>query len=168
MKYLITGSLGFVGSHLMEKIDNAIGYDLKSGQDIRDKNQLSSYMKKVDAVIHLAAQTSIAHAWDDPTDYYSHNVVGTSNVIETAIKCGVKKIIYASSASIYFPLDNPYSHSKAICEDLFKIRQDKISCIALRFMNIYGKGQNPSYGTVIPSFYKGIKNGNIQSGGQRT
>ena len=41
MKYLITGSLGFVGSHLMEKIDNAIGYDLKSGQDIRDKNQLS-------------------------------------------------------------------------------------------------------------------------------
>jgi UDP-glucose 4-epimerase len=161
MKVLITGARGFIGSHLKELIDGAVTYDLKDGQDIRDKKKLKKYMKDVDVVVHLAAQTSIKHAWDDPADYYSHNVVGTANVIETAIECGVKHIVYASSASVYSPLENPYSLSKTICEDLFRLRQDKIKCIAFRFMNVYGKGQNPSYGTVIPSFYKGIKKGKI-------
>ena len=156
-RILVTGSEGFIGSYLMELIPEAIGFDLKSGQDIRDKQQLASYLKGIDVVVHLAAQTSIANAWDDPVNLYSHNILGTANVIEESIKAGVKKIVFASSASIYQPYDNPYSFSKYVCEGLFKTRKDEMQNILLRFMNVYGKGQNPSYGTVIPTFYKGIK-----------
>lgn len=158
MKILVTGSKGFVGSYLMRRID-AVSYDLKEGRDIRNLKQLNRFMKNVDIVVHLAAFTSIKHAWENPSELYSHNILGTANVIESAIKNGVQKIVWASSASVYQPYDNPYSYSKYVCEGLFKIR--KIPSIGLRFMNIYGQGQNPSYGTVIPSFIKGIKKGQI-------
>lgn len=161
-KVLITGSRGFIGSHLLKALPHARGFDLKDGKDIRNRRQLRRAMKGVDVVVHLAAQTSVADAWVDPVDYYSHNVLGTANVIETALFCGVEHVVYASSASVYAPLDNPYSLSKAVCEDLFRLRADKLKTIAFRFMNVYGKGQNPSYGTVIPAFYKGIKKGKIK------
>ncbi len=157
MKILCTGSGGFIGSHLMEVLDNAVGYDLKSGQDIRDAEQLYSYMKNVDMVVHLAAETSIAQCWNDPVNLYSHNILGTANVIQTAIKAKVKKIIYASSASVYQPFDNPYSVSKYCDEALFEVYKDQIQSIGMRFMNVYGKGQNKAYGTVIPAFYEGFK-----------
>lgn len=152
-RILITGSKGFIGSHLMRLVDG-VGYDLKSGQDVRDKEQLESYIKGADYVVHLAAQTSIAHAWNDPTDYYSHNILGTSNVIELALKHKVK-IIYASSASVYQPFENPYSLSKYVCEKMLELRKPDV--VAFRFMNVYGKGQNKNYGTVIPAFYEGFK-----------
>lgn len=160
-KTLVLGSEGFIGRHLMTLLEDASGYDLKDGQDIRIKEQLESYMEGVDVVVHLAAQTAVSRCWDDPVDFYSHNILGTANVIETAIKCKVKKIIYASSASVYSPLENPYSLSKTVCEDLFRLRAKEIDTIAFRFMNVYGKGQNPAYGTVIPAFYQGIQKGEI-------
>lgn len=159
-RILCTGSSGFIGSHLMKKLD-AVGYDLKSGQDIRDTEQLRSYLKGIDIVVHLAANTSVKQAWDNPTDLYNTNIIGTSNVIEECIRAKVKKIVFASSASVERPFANPYSFSKKTCEGLFETRKDEIDCIALRFMNVYGKGQNPNYGTVIPAFYNGIKKGEI-------
>lgn len=159
MKYLILGSSGFIGRHLMEALDNAVGYDLKAGQDIRDFKQLYSYMKGVDVVVHLAAQTSIANAWDDPKELYSHNIQGTANVIQAAIKAKVKKVLYASSASVYQPTANPYSVSKFTDEQLFETHKDQLKSLGMRFMNVYGKGQNKAYGTAIPTFYEGIKKG---------
>jgi nucleoside-diphosphate-sugar epimerase len=156
-KILVSGASGFIGSHLMEVLDNAIGYDLKSGQDIRDPEQLYSYMKNVDIVVHLAAETSIAQCWNDPVNFYSHNILGTATVIQTAIKAGIKKIIYASSASVYQPYANPYSVSKYTDEALFETHKDQIKSVGMRFMNVYGKGQNKAYGTVIPAFYEGFK-----------
>src|SRR4030042_5790189 len=157
---LVTGSRGFIGSYLLKEI-KAEGYDLKSGLDIRDRLQLSLHLKGVDTVVHLAAQTSIQHAWDDPAELYSHNILGTANVIEESIKAGVKKIIFASSAAVYQPHDNPYAFSKYVDEGLFRVRKDEIKSVLLRFMNVYGKGQNPFYGTVIPAFFTGIKKGKI-------
>jgi UDP-glucose 4-epimerase len=165
---LVTGGQGFIGSYLMEILPDAKSYDLKDGLDVRDKKTLKKHMKGCDVVIHLAAQTSVANSWDDPADLYSHNIVGTATVIETAIKAGVKKIIYASSASIYNPLDNPYSLSKSVGEDLLTVRKDEISSVSLRFMNVYGLGQNPAYGTVIPEFEKGMKKGRIKIYGNGT
>lgn len=156
-RILVLGSSGFIGSHLMEALDNAVGFDLKSYQDIRDFEQLYSYMKGVDVVVHLAAQTSIAQAWDDPKELYSHNITGTVNVIQAAIKAKVKKVLYASSASVYEPTSNPYAVSKYTCEQLFETHKDQIQSVGMRFMNVYGKGQNRDYGTVIPAFYDGIK-----------
>lgn len=157
MKVLVSGASGFIGSHLMETLDDCVGYDLKTGQDIRDLEQLDSYMKYADIVVHLAAQTSIANAWDNPVELYSHNILGTANVIQSAIKNKVKKIIYASSASIYQPHDNPYAISKFTDEGLFETHKDQIQSVGMRFMNVYGKGQNRAYGTVIPAFYEGFK-----------
>lgn len=161
MSILVTGSSGFIGSHLMERLDNAIGYDIKNGQDVRDREQFRSYLKRVDTVIHLAANTSVKQAWDDPTELYSNNIMGTSVVIEECIKAKIKRIIFASSASVKNPNANPYAFSKFTCEGLFKTRKDEINCLTFRFMNVYGKGQNPNYGTVIPAFYNGINKGEI-------
>lgn len=161
MSILVTGSSGFIGSHLMERLDNAIGYDIKNGQDVRDREQFRSYLKRVDTVIHLAANTSVKQAWDDPTELYSNNIMGTSVVIEECIKAKIKRIIFASSASVENPNANPYAFSKFTCEGLFKTRKDEINCLAFRFMNVYGKGQNVNYGTVIPAFYNGINKGEI-------
>jgi UDP-glucose 4-epimerase len=170
MKVLITGGKGFIGSHLMEKIPDAISYDLKDGEDIRNIGQLKNTIEKngITDIIHLAAQTSVAHAWDNPTDYYSHNITGTSCVIEAAIKYGIKRIIYASSASVYGYMENPYAASKAVQEVLFKVRENSIYSVGFRFMNVYGKGQNPAYGTVIPAFIKGIQEGKIKIFGDGT
>lgn len=156
-KVLVTGSMGFIGSYLMEILDNAVGYDLKAGQDIRDYEQLYSYMKNVDVVVHLAAQTSIKQSWADPKDLYSHNILGTANIIQAAIQAKVKKVLYASSASVLQPTANPYALSKFTCEKLFETHSESINSIGMRFMNVYGKGQNKAYGTVIPAFYEGIK-----------
>lgn len=158
MKILVTGSSGFIGSHLMEELDNAVGYDLKNRQDIRNP-RLDRYLGDIDVVVHLAAQTSIANCWKNPVDLYSHNVLGTANVIQCAVKAGVKKILYASSASVYNPSANPYAISKFMNEALFETHKNQIQSIGMRFMNVYGKGQNKSYGTVIPAFYEGIKSG---------
>jgi len=170
VKVLITGGKGFIGSHLMEIIPDSVSYDLKNGEDIRNARQLQNIIEKngITDIVHLAAQTSVANAWDNPTDYYSHNITGTSVVIETAIKCGIKRIIYASSASVYTYTENPYAASKATQEVLFKVRENSIYSVGFRFMNVYGKGQNSAYGTVIPAFTKGIQEGKIKIFGDGT
>lgn len=169
--YLITGDQGFIGRHVKELLPSAMGYDIAVGQDIRDKHMLLNAMKNIDVVIHLAAQTSVAHAWDDPAELYSHNIYGTQCVIDCAIEAGVKRIVFASSASVYDPYQNPYSFSKFTDEGLFKVMGDKIDYTAFRFMNVYGKGQNPAYGTVIPAFINGVKHKgeiNIFGDGEQT
>jgi len=124
MKILITGALGFVGSHLTEKYVNeghtVIGVDsLFSGSainvkhvldcinfrlelgDIRDKEFLLRLMDGVDCVFHLAAQVHVGRSMTEPEMTWDINVNGTQNVLETARSCGVKKIIHASSSEVY-------------------------------------------------------------------
>lgn len=161
MRALITGSSGFIGSHLIRVIKSATPYDLAINRDIRDTELLKKAMKDCDIVIHLAAHTSVVDSWKDPTEYYDNNVKGTSAVVETAIKLGVQRIIFASSSAVYASSENPYAASKAMCEHLFHVRKQEIPSIMLRFFNVYGKGQNPNYGTVVPAFIKGIKKGKI-------
>jgi UDP-glucose 4-epimerase len=118
-------------------------------------------MEGCEAVVHLAALTSLPKSWEDPSEEYLNNVVGTSNVLECAIKSGIKRIVYASSSSIYGMAENPYAASKAMNELLMEVRKDEIQSIGFRFFNVYGTGQNPDYGMVIPAFIKGIKKGEI-------
>lgn len=160
-KVLITGSSGFIGSHLLKMMPDAVPYDLKEGKNILNKVDLEKSMKGCDSVVHLAAHTHLMSSWEDPSKCYLTNVFGTSNVLETAVKLGIKRIIFASSSAIYASTENPYAASKAMGEGLLKVREDEIRSIIFRFFNVYGIGQNPDYGTAIPAFISGIKKGEI-------
>jgi UDP-glucose 4-epimerase len=161
---LITGNLGFVGHHLMKALEKDYylrGYDLKDDYDILDYHVLKQKMTGVDYVVHLAAKVSVSESWKNPRLYYENNVIGTSNVVEAAKECGVKRIIAASSCAMYYPFSSPYAASKAMDELILEVNKDLIPSVAFRFFNIYGQGQNPEYGAAIPEFIRGTKIGKI-------
>lgn len=161
MKILITGSKGFVGTHLcnlLSKKHDVIKYDIKDGQDIFDLKLLNKKMHRVDIVVHLAAYVSGNESWERPVDYFTNNGIGTFNVINAAINNDVKRVILFSSAAVYGNPLTPYGASKLFAEDVAKLYKDKIDTIILRPFNIYGKGQNSAYDYVIHNFFKGIKN----------
>ena len=98
MKILITGSKGFVGSHLttrLKKNNEIVGYDLKEGRDVLNEDLLDKYLKGVDVVIHLAAFVDGNESWKKPETYLINNGLGTYKVIKCAIKNKVKRIDHA-------------------------------------------------------------------------
>jgi len=160
MKILITGSSGFVGSHLLKnfkKDHEVIGYDLKERQDILDIKKLSKYTKGVDVVVHLAALVSGPESWEKPHEYFTTNGIGTLNVIKNSIKSGVKRVIFASSAAVYGGPLTPYGASKKWAEILSEVYGQDLEIVVLRPFNIFGEGQNPAYGYAIHNFIKGIR-----------
>lgn len=155
MKIIITGNLGFVGSEttkLLLKIGHEIiGYDLMSGQDIRDKEQFDKFVldNKPDRILHLAAIARFADADRDPILAHQTNVIGSKNVAEVAEKYHTP-LVYSSTGSAIMPLDkydppynetipacgnSPYGCSKAMGE--YYIRQHNPH-IVLRYAHIYG------------------------------
>ncbi len=161
MKILITGSSGFVGTHLsksLSKKHEVIGYDLKEGENIFNSKLLNKKLKGVDVVVHLAAYVSGAESWEKPEDYFTNNGIGTYKVIDASIKNNVKRVILFSSAAVYGKPITPYGASKIFAEAIVNSYGDRIETVTFRPFNIYGKGQNPVYGYVIHNFYKGIKN----------
>jgi UDP-glucose 4-epimerase len=103
MKILVTGSSGFVGTHLVKKLSvehEVIGYDLKNGQDILDETLLSEKLKNIDVVFHLAAFISAEESWRKPREYFNNNSLGTLSVIKNSIDAGVKQFVYFSSAAV--------------------------------------------------------------------
>lgn len=123
-KALVTGGLGFIGSHLVERLleeglevvalDNeATGKLSNLGSvlshpslkivkaDVRDSQLKEEYFADVDVVFHLAAMADIVPSIEKPRLYYETNVLGTMNVLELARTCGVKKVLYAASSSCY-------------------------------------------------------------------
>lgn len=162
MKILITGSSGFVGKHLVKKLQKKyeiVGYDLQDGQDILNKKLLLQKMKGVDMVIHLAAFISATESWEKPLEYFQNNTQGTATVLDTAIKAGVGKIIFFSSAAAKAKPLTPYAVSKINAEKILLLYKDKINVVIVRPENIYGPGQKEAYGYVIHNFIKAVKNG---------
>lgn len=159
VRVLITGNKGFIGSYVMKLFPNAIGYDRKNGQDILNYSQLHRVIErnKVDTIIHLAALVAIPEGEEQPFEYIQNNVQGTMNVIDIALKTGVKKIVYASSSASYEPSSSVYAFTKYAPELLLDHYKHKIETVALRFFNVYGKGSNPAYSRVIDAFIEGIR-----------
>jgi UDP-glucose 4-epimerase len=163
MKILITGSSGFIGKYLVNKLSkkhNVILYDIASGQDVLNQKLLLKSLRSVDLVIHLAALISASESWEKPIDYVKNNSLGTLSVITTAISAKVKKVILFSSAAVKAKPFTPYAVSKISAEQIAKLYSDKINTIIVRPENIYGLGQKESYGYVFHSFIKAIKFGN--------
>jgi UDP-glucuronate 4-epimerase len=133
--------------------------------DITDRAALDEIFSSVkfDQVIHLAARAGVRPSLEQPALYQRVNVEGTVNVLEAARKSGVKKIIIASSSSVYgvnskVPFSesdpivsaiSPYAASKLACEALGHVYHHvyKMDVTMLRFFTVYGPRQRPDLAT---------------------
>ena len=186
MKFVITGGAGFIGSHiakhLVEKNYDVIIVDnLSRGRlenlskikeqiefkkmDILDFDSLKDVISNSDGIFHQAALTSVPESFLQKEKYHNVNVKGTENIFKLAKEFG-KKVVYASSSSIYgntttIPIQenfeknpiNPYGITKLDDEKLAKKFHDLgLSVIGLRYFNVYGIGQTNDYAGVITKF----------------
>jgi len=195
-KYLITGVAGFIGSNLahalidrgedVRGIDNfAHGrweniadivrhFDFRNA-DITDAHAIRSACDGVDFVLHQAALGSVPRSIADPVATNRANVDGTLRVLEAARDAGVKRVIYASSSSVYgntpalpkredMPLNpiSPYAVSKCAgelyCQSFYNVLG--LETVSLRYFNVFGPRQHPTsqYAAVIPKFIRQMRN----------
>lgn len=126
-KILITGSDGFIGSHLTEALVRA-GYDVRAfvlynsfnswgwldhcgadvkgkfevfAGDVRDPNGVRTAMKDCDAVLHLAALIAIPYSYHSPDTYVDTNIKGTLNIVQAARDLGVARVVHTSTSEVY-------------------------------------------------------------------
>ena len=154
-KVLITGSDGFIGKTLIRRLTgryDIVQYDLKQGFDILNFEQLRKAVIGVDYIVHLAAVSNIPVSVEKPIDTYKINVIGTENVISLASEYNAK-VIFASSAAIFYPTSSPYAYTKLINE--VQLKDSSCRWTALRFFNVYGKGSI----SVVPKFIGLISKG---------
>jgi len=142
-------------------------FDIKEKSDILDYAQVLRSAKEVDAIIHLAAITSVPYSINNPDETYTVNLEGTRAVLRAGIVSGVKKFVLASSCAVYgnareiptpegaeaVPM-SPYAHSKLRAEAVSNIMSPKFAYGAtiLRLFNVYGDGQKDG---VVARFAKG-------------
>jgi UDP-glucose 4-epimerase len=155
-KILVTGSSGFIGSHLMRTLGKrGIPFDIKKSKymDINNADALRTVMTafKPFCIIHLAAVSSRQAVDNNPTQALKTNIVGTFNILRLAKKYGIR-VILASSAATYEPEMSLYGTSKQCMESLALMFDN---AIIARFFNVYGKGSK----SVVNKFSDSIKNG---------
>lgn len=189
MKIVITGGAGFIGSNIAEVLskDNAneviVLDDLSTGKlantkemaikfvngSITDLELLHTIFKDVDYVLHQAAIPSVPRSINEPIASNNANITGTLNVLVAARDRNVKKVVYASSSSVYgdtpklpkredmtpTPL-SPYAVTKLTGEHYCNVFNEVygLKTVALRYFNVYGPKQDPysDYAAVIPKF----------------
>lgn len=139
MRIIVTGSEGFIGGHLvkrLEKYHEVTGYDTKIGKDIDDVT--GQALSRADMVIHLAALADVTESTENPDLYWENNVVKTTNLQRRCNKWNVP-MIFASSSCIHEWHMSPYGVTKKVNEETAYPDQ-----IALRFTNVYGPGSRDS------------------------
>ncbi|SDK50277.1 NAD-dependent epimerase/dehydratase family protein [Nonomuraea jiangxiensis] len=102
MRVLLTGSAGFIGSHVMEALDHdVVTADLRTGVDVRDPATLDRLLPGVDAVVHQAAKVGLGVNVADLPAYASVNVYGTATLLAAMARHGVGRLVLASSMVVY-------------------------------------------------------------------
>jgi nucleoside-diphosphate-sugar epimerase len=188
--FLVTGAAGFIGSNLVEELvdlgESVIALDnLATGRmpnirpfldritfvhgDINDSELLPQLLQGVDFVLHQAAIPSVPRSVSDPLTSHEANTTGTLKLLIAARDAGVKRVVFASSSSIYgdspvlpkhetmspSPL-SPYAVNKLAGEEYCKVftRLYGLPTVALRYFNVFGQRQDPKsqYAAVIPAF----------------
>jgi len=188
--YLVTGAAGFIGSNIVEELvrrgqsiralDNLStgkrsnlepflsNIDFVEG-DVTDSSLLAEAMRGVDYVLHQAALPSVPRSVADPLTSHEINATGTLKVLLAARDAGVKRVVYASSSSVYGnsptmpkheemptqPL-SPYAVNKLAGEEYAKVFAHlyDLPTVSLRYFNVFGPRQDPhsAYAAVIPAF----------------
>ena len=195
--YLVTGGAGFIGSHLVEELvkrgeqvrvlDNFSTGKRENLSDLQEKIELvegdiRSYhivhevVQGVDFVLHQGALPSVPRSINDPITTNEVNVGGTLNILDAARDAGVKRVVYASSSSVYGankalpkredmipqPI-SPYAVAKLTGEKYCHVfsRTYGLETVALRYFNVFGPRQDPQsqYSAVIPRFVVGMMEG---------
>ena len=131
MNVLVTGHLGFIGSHVYEYLTE-LGFDV-DGYDIPYDIGDFKTNKKYDVVIHLAANAAIREALKDPDAFWENNVVKSKPIFDYCRENDVR-CLYASSASVYEWWMNPYAISKKVNEI-----QAPPNSVGMRFFNVWAE-----------------------------
>ncbi|MFH1782421.1 MAG: SDR family oxidoreductase [Candidatus Omnitrophota bacterium] len=195
MKFLVTGGAGFIGSHIVERLlkeghSVKVLDDLSSGRlenlsftdhgsritnyefikgDIRDEILVRKAMEGVDYVLHQAALRSVPKSFTNPKAYNDVNINGTLNILQTAKEANVKRVVFASSSSVYGETDklpekedliplliSPYALSKLAGEYYCRIFSQiyGLETVSLRYFNVFGPRQSleNEYAVVVPKF----------------
>jgi UDP-N-acetylglucosamine 4-epimerase len=203
--FVVTGAAGFIGSHLTERLlglgQRVVGLDnfatgtrdnlseiLRSLSaekrarfrfiegDIRSPRTCADAVRGAHVVLHQAALASVPRSMKDPLSTHCTNVDGFVNVLLAAHAAGVRRVVYASSSSVYGddaaqpktearigrPL-SPYAATKLIDEvyaGTFQ-RTHGIRSVGLRYFNVFGPRQDPDgpYAAVIPRWVGNLLNG---------
>lgn len=196
MKYIVTGGAGFIGSHIVEELarrnhDIVIVDNLFSGKmenitsflrmsnisyvqgSITDLPLLKQVFEGADGVFHEAAIASVPRSIANPLATNETNVTGTLHVLIAARDCGLRKLVFASSSSVYgnsralpknedmtpHPLSS-YAVSKLTGEHYLNVFSEiyGLHTVALRYFNVFGPRQDPKsqYAAVIPNFITSI------------
>ena len=190
--YLVTGGAGFIGSHIAQRLvamggrgrvldnfsfgrqENLRGLEDKVEVifgDLLDQGVVRKAMEGVEVVFHQAALRSVPFSVENPALVNRVNVEGTVNVLIAARDAGVKRVVYASSSSVYgngpvlpkseqqipSPI-SPYAVSKLTGEYYCKVFTELygVETVSLRYFNVYGPRQDPNsqYAAVIPRFIR--------------
>jgi nucleoside-diphosphate-sugar epimerase len=189
MKVVVTGVAGFVGSHLAERLlaegHDVVGVDCFTDYYERARKEtnlravresprfvfseadlgtapLEPLLDGAEVVFHQAAQAGVRASWGTLfASYTQHNVLATQRVLETAKAVGVKKVVYASSSSVYgetpdlpmretsFPRPfSPYGVTKLAAEHLAELYRKNfgLPTASLRYFTVYGPRQRPDMG----------------------
>ena len=190
--YVVTGGAGFIGSHIAERL-------LQEGQKVRvvdnfltgkpsniahlvdhphftlhqmsitDSKVLLPVFDGADFVFHEAALPSVPRSVADPLETHLHCVTGTLNVLQAARETGVKRVVYASSSSVYGDVEgefkvetmppqpkSPYGAAKLAAEYYCRVFTETygLETVSVRYFNVFGPRQDPAseYAAVIPKF----------------
>src|SRR5215210_2958789 len=194
MNTLVTGGAGFIGSHLVDGLldgGHAVRVldDLFSGSrdavppaaalsigSVADEEAVRAAVDGVDVVFHLAAHRSVPRSIDHPLATDLANVHGTITVLTAAREAGVRRVVYASSSSVYGTTEqlptpetaptnpkSPYAVSKLAGEQYCRVFTEVfgLETTSLRYFNVYGPRQPPGsqYAGVIPLFIDALQKG---------
>ncbi len=175
MKIIVTGSRGFIGSHLVKYLKQSIydmnEVDISQGRDITNFKSISD-LPDFNVLIHLAAKVFVPDSYSNPRGFFYTNITGTLNALELCRRNNAKMIFlsaYVYGTPDYIPIDethpvksfNPYASSKIISEQLCTEyhKQFGVNVIILRPFNIYGSGQDSNF--LIPSILQQANKGEV-------